>query len=157
LTPRPFLDDIGIDLREETVTLRSAFDAFPVVADVEKIPHASQGGPGKPVHCGHVEVAEKHWLYPPDVEGHPGIPLEFAYGPLKVNPDTSGCDLRPADPTKADSKPLPVCCGTTGGAAVSHADEGAPSGYYRPSDLNRFGEIGRSNPALSDGFFDCYG
>ena len=155
--PRPFLDHIGIDLREETVTVRSAFDALPVVADVEKIPHASQGGPGKPVYCCHVEVAEKHWLYPPDVEGHPGIPLEFAYGPLKVNPDTSGCDLRPADPTKTDSKSIPVCCGTTSGAAVSHADEGAPSSYYRPSDLNRFGEIGRSNPALSGGFFDYYG
>lgn len=152
--PRPFLDHIGIDLREESAAVRAAFDALPAVAEAEHMPLASQGGPGKPVYCCHVEVAEKHWLYPPDAEGHPGIPLEFAFGPLKVNPDKSGCDLRPADPSKVDPASIP-CCGTAGGA-VAHA-EGAPTSYYRPSDLGRFGEIGRSNPALAAGFFGYYG
>ncbi|HEX8371504.1 MAG TPA: arsenosugar biosynthesis-associated peroxidase-like protein [Chthoniobacterales bacterium] len=31
------------------------------------------------------------------------------------------------------------------------------STYYRPSDLGRFGEIGRANPVLAEAFFDYYG
>lgn len=154
--PRPFLDHIGIDLREETPAVRAAFDALPQVAAEDKLPLASQGGPDQPVYCCHVEVAEKHWLYPPDKDGHPGIPLEFAYGALKVNPETSGCDLRPADPNKVDPASIPVCCGTTGGK--TDATAAAPgASYYRPSDLGRFGEIGRANPAVAGAFFDYYG
>ncbi len=154
--PRPFLDHIGIDLREETPTVRAAFDALPKVAAEEHLPLASQGGPDQPVYCCHVEVAEKHWLYPPDKEGHPGIPLEFAYGPLKVNPDKSGCDLRPADPNKVDPASIPACCGTTGTKSAPAA-EGNSASYYRPSDLGRFGEIGRTNPVMANAFFDYYG
>lgn len=29
--------------------------------------------------------------------------------------------------------------------------------YFKPSDLKRFGEIGRSNPELGNAFFDYYG
>jgi hypothetical protein len=108
--PRPFLDHIGIDLRDETPAVRQAFDALPDLAHSLNVGLASQGGPDRPVYCCHVEVAEKHWLYPPDVNGHPGIPLEFAYGALKVNPDKSGCDLRPANPEKVDPASIP-CCG----------------------------------------------
>ncbi len=154
--PRPFLDHIGIDLRAETPVVRAAFDALPKVALEEHLPHASQGGPDKPVYCCHVEVAEKHWLYPPDEDGHPGIPLEFAYGALKVNPDKSGCDLRPADPNKVDPATIPTCCGTTGSQADTKLGAGT-STYYRPSDLGRFGEIGRSNPLVGGAFFDYYG
>lgn len=32
-----------------------------------------------------------------------------------------------------------------------------PSSYFDPADLARFGEIGRSNPALADAFFSYYG
>jgi len=153
--PRPFLDHIGIDLREETPAVRAAFDALPAVAGEENLPLASQGGPDQPVYCCHVEVAEKHWLYPPDADGHPGIPLEFAYGALKVNPETSGCDLRPADPNKIVPASIAVCCAT---APDKDAEDGAPpAGYYRSSDLGRFGEIGRANPAVADAFFDYYG
>lgn len=155
--PRPFLDHIGIDLREESTAVRAAFHALPKVAEEEKLPLASQGGPGKPVYCCHVEVAEKHWLYPPDADGHPGIPLEFAYGPLKVNPDKSGCDLRPADPSKVAPSSIPSCCGTAGGTAASDTGEAASASYYRRSDLGRFGEIGRANPALASSFFGYYG
>lgn len=28
--------------------------------------------------------------------------------------------------------------------------------YFKPSDLKRFGEVGRSNPALGEAFFDYY-
>jgi Uncharacterized homolog of gamma-carboxymuconolactone decarboxylase subunit len=160
--PRPFLDHIGIDLREEAPPVREAFDALPGRAEALDWKLASQGGPGRPVYCCHVEVAEKHWLYPPDEDGHPGIPLEFAYGALKVNPETSGCDLRPANPDKVDPAALAgvSCCG--GGAsatAAAHGEadaSGSTGGYYRPQDLARFGEISRVNPALGDAFFTYY-
>lgn len=158
--PRPFLDHIGIDLREESPEVRAAFDALPATAAHEGVPLASQGGPGKPVYCCHVEVSEKHWLYPPGVNGHPGIPLEFAYGPLKVNPDKSGCDLRPADPSKVDPASIPGCCGTGSGTASAASGTAArtPDGlYYRAADLARFSEIGRANPAVAGAFFDYYG
>ena len=110
--PRPFLDHIGIDLRDETTPVRQAFDALPKLAESLQCSLASQGGPDRPVYCCHVEVAEKHWVYPPEDDGRPGIPLEFAYGALKVNPDAMGCDLRPVDPSKVDPASIP-CCGAT--------------------------------------------
>lgn len=108
---RPFLDHIGIDMRDETNAVRAAFKSLRSTADALNWRTASQGGPESPVFCCHVEVAEKHWLYPPDANGHPGIPLEFAYGALKVNPDKSGCDLRPTDPRHARPDQTPCCSG----------------------------------------------
>ena len=153
--PRPFLDHIGIDMRDETNPVRAAFETLPQLAQSLDWSVASQGGPDRPVYCCHVEVAAKHWLYPPDEGRHPGIPLEFAYGALKVNPDKSGCDLRPADPAKVDPASIPSCCGTTGGHE-SHDDEAKSSGYYDPRDLARFGEITRVNPKLGQAFFGYY-
>lgn len=156
--PRPFLDHIGVDLRDETAAVRQTFDALPAVAVTLNWAHASQGGVDRPVYCCHVEVAEKHWLYPPDEGERTGIPLEFAYGPLKVNPDKMGCDLRPANPEKIDPASI-SCCGT--GAAsesVAHpTPTGAGAGYYQPQDLGRFSEIGRANPKLAESFFAYYG
>lgn len=40
--------------------------------------------------------------------------------------------------------------------AMSQKTTGAANTYYKSSDLDRFGEIGRSNPALAGGFFDYY-
>lgn len=162
--PRPFLDHIGIDLRDETAPVRQTFDSLPGVAAKLDWAHASQGGAGRPVYCCHVEVAEKHWLYPPDEAGHQGIPLEFAYGPLKVNSDKAGCDLRPANPGKVDPASV-SCCGTAAsceptanGEAKAHAaPTAADASYYQPQDLGRFGEIGRVNPKLAEGFFGYYG
>jgi alkylhydroperoxidase/carboxymuconolactone decarboxylase family protein len=154
--PRPFLDHIGIDLRQETPETRAVFDALPAMAAADNLPLASQGGPGRPVYCCHVEVSEKHWIYPSGVEGKPGIPLEFAYGPLKVNPDKSGCDLRPANPSQVDPASIPCCASSGGEVTRGKATEGAPRGYYQPSDLARFGDVGRSNPAVSKLFFDYY-
>ncbi|MGC4043269.1 MAG: arsenosugar biosynthesis-associated peroxidase-like protein [Armatimonas sp.] len=157
--PRPFLDHIGIDLRAETPPVREAFDTLPQIAEALDWKLASQGGPDQPVYCCHVEVAEKHWVYPPDLGGHPGIPLEFAYGELKVNPDKSGCDLRPANPDKVDPAALAgvSCCGTGGHGAEAHAvATSSGSSYYLPEDLARFGEIARVNPALGEAFFAYY-
>lgn len=111
--PRPFLDHLGIDLRDETQEVPAPnFKALPRVARKWGIHWHRRVGRASPFCC-HVEVAEKHWLYPPESGGHPAIPLEFAYGGYKVNPDKSGCDLRPADPTKVDPASVPSCCGTT--------------------------------------------
>jgi alkylhydroperoxidase/carboxymuconolactone decarboxylase family protein len=154
--PRPFLDHIGVDLRDETAPVRQAFDSLPGVAAKLNWAHAAQGGSDRPVYCCHVEVAEKHWLYPPDEGGHAGVPLEFAYGALKVNPDKVGCDLRPANPDKTDPASIP-CCGTeaAGESAAHPAPAGA--GYYQPQDLGRFAEISRANPKLAESFFAYYG
>ncbi len=149
--PRPFLDHIGIDLRDETATVRSAFDRLPDIAGSLEWSHASQGG-DRPVYCCHVEVAEKHWLYPSDREGRAGIPLEFAYGALKGNPGKMGCDLRPSDPRTVDPASV-SCCGTT---EVADARPPASDGYYRRADLGRFGEITRVNPRLGEAFFAYY-
>lgn len=96
--PRPFLDHIGIDMRGTDAATRVAFEALPAVAEARAWEHVAQGGEGRAVYCCHVEVAAKHWLFPLDSACRPGIPLEFAYGPLKMNAASSGCDLRPARP-----------------------------------------------------------
>ena len=112
--PRPFLDHIGIDLRQEITPVRNLFDAIPYLATKLGWGHVPQGSPGKPVFCCHVQVAAKHWVYPRQRPSGVSIPLEFAYGPLVVSETQSGCDLRPADPETA---PAPgqiasSCCGS---------------------------------------------
>jgi hypothetical protein len=62
--PRPFLDHIGIDVRTVNTYSRAAFDALPTTAASRGWAHRSQGGAGRPVRCCHVEVDEKHWLFP---------------------------------------------------------------------------------------------
>jgi hypothetical protein len=106
---RPFLDHIGIDLRRTDDASRRAFDTLPAMASERGWAHAAQGGEGKAVYCCHVEVQAKHWLFPAGNTCAPGIPLEFAFGPLKVNPEKSGCDLRPSDPRKAGAVAAPCC------------------------------------------------
>jgi hypothetical protein len=98
MRPRPFVDHIGIDLRRETVDVENRFENVPQRAAGLGWSHVPQGAPGRPVFCCHVEVGRKHWVYPPGSANAPGIPLEFAFGALKINPVASGCDLRPAPP-----------------------------------------------------------
>jgi hypothetical protein len=104
---RPFLDHIGIDLRSEAAAVRAAFDAIPAIADRFGYPRSTQGGAGKAVFCCHVSVAEKHWVYPTRASERL-VPVEIAFGPLVVDTGSSGCDLRPSDPSLAGSKP--ACC-----------------------------------------------
>ncbi len=105
--PRPFLDHFGIDLRNPAPGTRSAYDAIPAIAERNGYPHSSQGGAGKAVFCCHVSVAEKHWVYPMR-GGERQAPVEIAFGPLVVSADSSGCDLRPSDPSLGVAKP--ACC-----------------------------------------------
>jgi len=96
--PRPHLDHLGIDLRRENDFVKSGFDQLPARADALGWGHIPQGGKGRPVYCCHIEVAAKHWIYPTEDAVVRGIPLEFAYGPLKSNGAKAGCDLRPSAP-----------------------------------------------------------
>lgn len=109
--PRPYLDHMGIDLRQETGTVQAGFVELPSKADSLGWGHIPQGGKGRPVYCCHIEVAAKHWIYPPDGMTGPGVPLEFAYGPLKGNGAKAGCDLRPSAPVPTDrSVTTEPCC-----------------------------------------------
>ena len=96
--PRPYVDHLGIDLRQDTDSVRRRFDLVPEQADALNWGHIPQGGVSRPVYCCHVEVAAKHWVYPPDGPTARGIPLEFAFGLLKSSGDRAGCDLRPSAP-----------------------------------------------------------
>jgi len=109
--PRPFLDHIGIDLRQETEPVHRFFDAIPYLASKAGWPTASQGGGGKAVFCCHVQVSAKHWVYPRGSQTGLSIPLEFAYGPLIVSETKSGCDLRPADPQTVPAGAAVTSCG----------------------------------------------
>ena len=96
-----FLDHIGIDLRMVTREVEQLFDSLPAEAIARGWGHASQGSPEKPVYCCHIEVGRKHWIYPNDRftdSGARAMPLEFSLGELKINKESSGCDLRPSDP-----------------------------------------------------------
>lgn len=108
---RPFLDHVGIDLRDETPQVRAVFDAVPAMAAEKGYTHATQGTPDNPVFCCHTNVSLKHWVYPE--MSSPSI--EFAFGPLKIDLDKSGCDLRPSDPrlgaAKACGGAAPRCAG----------------------------------------------
>ncbi len=108
---RPFLDHIGIDLRQETEPVHRFFDAIPYLASKSGWPTASQGGEGKAVFCCHVQVSAKHWVYPRGSQTGLSIPLEFAYGPLIVSETRSGCDLRPADPQTVLEEAFASSCG----------------------------------------------
>jgi hypothetical protein len=109
--PRPFLDHIGIDLREESDIVRAGFKKLSNRADELGWGHIAQGGKGRPVYCCHIEVAEKRWIYPPPRPNGCGIPLEFAFGPLKMNDSKAGCDLRPSMPALREAfAPTPQCC-----------------------------------------------
>lgn len=98
--PRPFLNHVGIDLRRDAPEVRAAFDAIPAIADEHGYPRSSQGGAGKAVFCCHVSVFEKHWVYPRRARERLA-PVEIAFGPLVISAGSSGCDLRPSDPSSA--------------------------------------------------------
>lgn len=108
---RPFVDHLGIDLRAETEPVAEVFRSIPGLAQSLGWEYVTQGGAGKKVYCCHVEVKQKHWVYPPAGCDDPSIPLEFAFGELKIGPVSGGCDLRPMDPSKAATmeKAIPCC------------------------------------------------
>jgi hypothetical protein len=100
--PRPFLDHVGVDLRQENERTLNLFKEIPQVSRSLAWAVLKQGGEGKAVFCCHTQVSQKLWVYPSQ-QASCQLILEFALGPLKVNPQSSGCDLRPANPFAASS------------------------------------------------------
>lgn len=148
--PRPHVDHVGIDLRRETPEVKSIFDAIPAKARALGWRHVAQGNADKPVYCCHTSVSLKHWVYP-DRDASFARPTEFAYGALQIHTGKMGCDLRPIDP--AHPRAAEAVCG-------AHADEqAAPSagaGYYDPTDLGRFSEVGKHAREAWDKFLAYY-
>jgi alkylhydroperoxidase/carboxymuconolactone decarboxylase family protein len=102
------------------------------------------------VYCCHVEVGAKHWVYPPAQSGR-AASIEFAFGALKINGTSMGCDLRPIDPAHPEAAKA-VCSGH------ATADAAGPSAasYYQPADLARFGDVGTTAAPLWDKFLAYY-
>jgi alkylhydroperoxidase/carboxymuconolactone decarboxylase family protein len=150
---RPHLDHIGIDLRDESAQTKTLFDASPSIATQHKWRHKQQGGNGQPVYCCHVEVGAKHWVYPPAGNAITAS-IEFAFGALKINGDSMGCDLRPIDP--AHPKANQAVCGDHGSAEALAANSTPGASHYKVSDLGRFGEIGKNAGPLWDKFLAYY-
>lgn len=105
--PRPFLDHIGVDMRQVDEGSRGAFRALRAAAIARGWAHVQQGGEGRLVRCCHTVVDEKQWLFP----SAKGVrPIEIAFGPLREGvAGAAGCDLRPSDPALA--VPGDACCG----------------------------------------------
>lgn len=146
---RPVLDHIGIDLRDESAATKALFDSVPAIAKQQTWRTKPQGGDGTPVYCCHVEVGAKHWVYSPT----PGAAcIEFAFGALKVNGSSMGCDLRPIDPAHPDAAKA-VC----GDHASSEAGAAVATGsHYNVADLGKFGEMGKNAGPLWDKFLAYY-
>jgi alkylhydroperoxidase/carboxymuconolactone decarboxylase family protein len=146
---RPHLDHLGVDLRDESPASRAAFDQVPAIAKAHGWRHKPQGGNGQPVYCCHVEVGAKHWAYPPESNEHTAS-IEFAFGALKVNGESMGCDLRPIDPAHPEA--AKAVCGD------HHSSEYTPpaGSHYSVADLGRFGEVGKNAGPLWDKFLAYY-
>ena len=147
--PRPNLDHLGIDLRDETASTRAVFDAAPAIAKRDGWRHKPQGGDGKPVYCCHVEVGAKHWVYPPANSAFT-VPIELAFGALKINGESMGCDLRPIDPAHPDA--ARAVCGDH--ASSEHVP--ATGSHYNVGDLGKFGEVGKNAGPLWEKFLAYY-
>ncbi|RBQ18344.1 hypothetical protein DP939_20990 [Spongiactinospora rosea] len=108
---KPFMDHVGIDMRDEAAPTFVAFENVPARAAELGWREVPQGDSG-PVHCCHTQVKSKHWVYPP--EGWQGWrrPIEFAFGTLVIFDKKMGCDLRPLDPGHRLAEKGSPCCGT---------------------------------------------
>lgn len=95
---RPFVDHIGIDLRELVPAVEGAYREVPAVASANGWRTVHQAGP---VHGCHAEVRDKTWAYPPSADQETLRPVEFPLGPLRLHSTNVGCVLRPIDPAHA--------------------------------------------------------
>jgi hypothetical protein len=92
---KPYVDHLGVDLREQSSETQAIFHAIPAMAAQAGWRHVYQGGP---VRCCHAEMGPKHWVYPPEGVTGTRRPIEFAFGELKASDAYLGCDYRPIDP-----------------------------------------------------------
>jgi hypothetical protein len=107
MTPKPFMDHAGLDIRCEEPSHRAVFDAIPGQAAAGGWRTVAQSGP---VRCCHTVVAGKHWVYPPASLTGWRRPIEIAFGALKVFDGSMGCDLRPMDPVHSLAGSSTRCC-----------------------------------------------
>lgn len=152
--PKPLLDHVGVDFRQEIAPVRALFDAVPSRAAELGWRHVPQGSDDKPVYCCHVEVGRKHWVYPAG-DATWTRPIEFAYGALKINAGSMGCDLRPIDPGHPAASQVPIC-GDHAPAGATQGDRDAGATYYDPRDLQHFADVGRFAAPLMEKFFQYY-
>jgi len=121
---KPYVDHLGVDLRDESDETRRIFDGIPFVARRAGWRHVAQEGP---VRCCHVEMGPKHWVYPPEGVAGTRRPIEFAFGELKLADKYLGCDYRPIDP----AHPMAALVKATGSPRPSQGEPAAqPSKIY---------------------------
>lgn len=109
---RPFMDHVGIDMRNESPDTAAMFDSIPARAADLGWQEVPQGGTGQAVHCCHTQVKAKHWVYPPSCWQGWRRPIEFAFGNLVIFDKKMGCDLRPIDPAHPMAQSAASsCCG----------------------------------------------
>jgi hypothetical protein len=108
---RPFMDHVGIDMRNESAETWELFNSIPARAAELSWQEVPQGG-DQAVHCCHTQVKAKHWVYPPSCWQGWRRPIEFAFGTLVVFDKKMGCDLRPMDPAHPMAQgAASSCCG----------------------------------------------
>jgi hypothetical protein len=103
--PKPFVDHLGIDLRDETEAMRALFDGIPSRAAAVGWRHVHQAAP---LYCCYTACSEKHWVYPPARMPREYRPIEFAFGSLQKFDSNMGCDYRPMDPANPLAGTLPT-------------------------------------------------
>jgi len=103
----PFVDHLGIDLREDSADTRPIYAALPDTALAAGWRHVRQGGPQTPVRGCQCEVPEKSWVFPPDGPDGRGRPIELAFGELDLVAEDAGCDYRPIDPAHPLARLVP--------------------------------------------------
>jgi hypothetical protein len=120
---RPFMDHLGIDMRNESAPTKAMFDGIPGrAADLGWL-EVPQGGDSV-VHCCHTQVKAKHWVFPPSCWQGWRRPIEFAFGTLVVFDKKMGCDLRPINPAHPLAQGSSCGCGS---APAEGAQEQAPA------------------------------
>ena len=102
---KPYVDHVGIDLRDESAPTRAVFDVIPQRASEVGWRHVHQPAP---LYCCYVAVGEKHWVYPPEGAAQGRRPIEFAFGELRKFDTNMGCDYRPIDPAHPLAGTLPT-------------------------------------------------
>jgi len=109
---------------------------------------------GKFLELGVIQTSE---IYSPT----PGAAcIELAFGALKVNGDSMGCDLRPIDP--AHPQASQAVCGDHAGPSDAGSHAGSHTGshtgsHYNVADLGKFGEMGKNAGPLWEKFLAYYG
>ncbi|MEU7751362.1 arsenic metallochaperone ArsD family protein [Micromonospora sp. NPDC049101] len=118
---KPYVDHLGVDLREESDATKLVFEAIPGTAARAGWRHVYQDGP---VRCCYTEMGPKHWVYPPEGSDGTRRPIEFAFGDLRSSDEHLGCDYRPIDPAHplaAQVSAMVPGCGTPSDGVVSGA------------------------------------